>query len=95
MKEKRFERKDQPLSSMVGKLKLWPSRTGMLHGVREIVYKDKLMIITTHCGEEFVANDSRHSRSGRWLRNRFATKPCPKCKIPEWKLKKYSITEFR
>lgn len=95
MEKKRYVKKDQPLSDLVGKIKLWPSRTGTLHGVHHIVYQNELMHITTHCGEEFVVNDSRHSRSSRWLRNRYAKTACPKCKVPEWKLEKYSNTIFR
>lgn len=95
MQYKRYERKDQSLSKLIGKIKLWPSRTGLLHGIKTLENKDGLLIITTHCGEQFVTKDSRSSRSSRWLRNRFVTKPCPKCKVPEWKLEKYSKTEFR
>ena len=95
MQRKRYERKDQSLYGLVDKIKLWPSRTGILHGIKELTYQEGLLSITTHCGEQFQAYDSRHSRSSRWLRNRFVTKPCPKCKVPEWKLKKYSNTEFR
>ncbi len=94
MPRKRYERKDQSLSSLVSKIKLWPSRTGVLHGIRDIAYRENAMIITTHCGETFVANDSRTSRSCRWLRCRYATKPCKKCGIPAWKLEKYSNTTF-
>jgi pyrrolysyl-tRNA synthetase-like protein len=38
--------------------------------------------------------NSRNSRAARWLRNKWAVKPCPKCKVPEWKLLKYSKTFF-
>lgn len=95
MEKKRYLYKKQPLSQLVGKVKLWPSRSGVLHGVREVTYRETMLIITTHCGEQFAANDSRNSRSGRRLRNRYAKKACPKCKIPEWKLEKYSSTVFR
>lgn len=94
MERKRYVRKNQSLSELVSKIKLWPSRNGILHGVKEIRAHGELLVITTHCGNEFVVNDSRHSRSARWLRNNFTHKICPECNIPEWKIEKYSKTIF-
>ncbi|MGL4484030.1 MAG: pyrrolysine--tRNA(Pyl) ligase small subunit, partial [Anaerovoracaceae bacterium] len=50
--------------------------------------------ITTHCGKTFRIRNSRTSRAARWLRNKWAEKACPDCKVPEWKLEKYNKTKF-
>lgn len=94
-RKKRYLYKNQGLFPMINTIKLWPSRSGILHGIKSIVPKGtNRLTITTHCGEEFTVYDSKNSRSARWLRNRWCTCACPKCKIPEWKLTKYSATEF-
>jgi pyrrolysyl-tRNA synthetase-like protein len=92
--KKRYVYKNQSLYALINKIKLWPSRTGLLHGIKSVVYKGKTIKIITHCGEEFTVWDSKNSRSARWVRNRWCTHPCPKCKVPEWKLSKYSSTIF-
>lgn len=91
---KRYVSKNQSLYSLIGKIKLWPSRTGVLHGLKTVEKKGNTIHIETHCGEEFIVWNSKNSRSARWLRNSWCTKPCPKCNVPEWKLKKYSSTVF-
>ena len=93
-KIKRYMYKNQRMFGMVSTIKLWPSRSGVLHGVKHIERKGNMLEIVTHCGESFVVWDSKTSRSARWLRNRWFRKPCPRCKIPEWKLEKYSSTVF-
>ncbi|KGK88344.1 pyrrolysyl-tRNA synthetase [Desulfosporosinus sp. HMP52] len=90
----RYIFKNQRLFLLINKVKLWPSRSGTLHGVKSIENRGKTMVVTTHCGESFVVWDSKNSRSARWLRNRWCKNPCKKCKIPEWKLTKYSQTVF-
>ncbi|MEA4922484.1 MAG: pyrrolysine--tRNA(Pyl) ligase small subunit [Eubacteriaceae bacterium] len=92
--KKRFYRKRTELFLLLDKMKLWPSSSGILHGIKDIEIKGDTALITTHCGETFRVRDSRKSRSARWLRNKWAVRACPKCKIPEWKLKKYSATTF-
>jgi pyrrolysyl-tRNA synthetase-like protein len=91
---KRYVYKKQNLFDLIDKIKLWPARSAILHGLKTVVLKGKIIEIETHCGEHFVVWNSRNSRSARYLRNRFCTAPCPKCKIPEWKLEKYSSTIF-
>ena len=39
--------------------------------------------------------DSKNSRAARWLRNKWFSRTCEKCGIPEWKIKKYSATVFK
>lgn len=94
MDKKRYISKNQGLYEQINKVKLWPSRTGRLHGVKSLENRGKTMVITTHCGESFVVWNSRNSRSARWLRNRWCNEPCPKCGVPDWKLEKYSQTIF-
>jgi pyrrolysyl-tRNA synthetase-like protein len=75
-------------------MKLWPSRTGLLHGVSLIRQEGALAVIDTHCGLSLEARDSRNSRAARWLRAKQYSAPCPGCAIPAWKLEKYSSTVF-
>lgn len=91
---KRYVYKNQSLFQLIDKIKLWPARSGILHGVKSVENRGKSMVVTTHCGETFVVWNSRTSRSARWLRNRWCKCPCPKCRVPDWKLQKYSNTVF-
>ena len=92
--KKRYYRKNVELFVLLDKMKLWPSREGVLHGIRTIEKHGDCAIITTHCGQTFQVYNSRTSRAARWLRNKWAVKPCEKCKVPDWKLEKYSKTFF-
>ena len=91
----RYEKKSQRLFPLINKIKLWPARSGILHGVRSIDRQVDKPVITTHCGETFVVRDSKNSRSLRWLRNSCYKNSCKKCKIPEWKIVKYAKTGFK
>ena len=91
---KRYYRKHVDFFRLIEKIKLWPSRKGTLHGIRSINKKGNYAEVTTHCGESFRIYDSKSSRAARWLRNKWVTNACPKCKIPTWKLDKYSTTYF-
>jgi len=42
-----------------------------------------------------TANNSRNSRAVRWLRNKWFKGTCGACRVPAWKLDKYSSTLFR
>ena len=92
--KKRYYRKNVGLFVLLDKIKLWPSKSGALHGIREMERKGEFAIVTTHCGMSFQIRDSRNSRAARWLRNKWIARPCPKCRVPEWKLDKYSKTHF-
>jgi len=92
--KKRYYRKYTDLYLLIKKMKLWPSRTGRLHGVKEVALKGNYIEITTHCGEFFRAYNSKKSRAARWLRNKWAVVGCESCKVPQWKLDKYSKTFF-
>lgn len=93
--KKRYYRKRVELFRLIDKIKLWPSRTGLLHGIRTIEKMGDVARITTHCNKTFMVNDSRNSRAARWLRNKWYAGACPDCRVPEWKLAKYSKTQFR
>ncbi len=82
------------LFKLVDKIKLWPSRKGKLHGIRSIAISGEQALVVTHCNKEFTIRDSKKSRAARWLRNKWFTELCPECRIPEWKIKKYSATQF-
>lgn len=92
--KKRYYRKRTEMFLLLDKMKLWPSKTGVLHGIKLIEKKGEFAEITTHCGKTFRVYNSRKSRAARWLRNKWIAKPCPKCKVPQWKLDKYSKTFF-
>lgn len=91
---RRYLYKNQSLFALIDKVKLWPSRSGVLHGVKSVTRRGNRIDIVTHCGEEFTVWNSRNSRSARWLRNRWFKRPCPRCKVPDWKLEKYTSTTF-
>ena len=91
-KKKKFYRKNVRFFSLVEKIKLWPSRSGILHGIKSLKITGSVAEITTHCGETFSARNSRNSRAARWLRNKWCACACSKCKIPDWKIEKYSST---
>jgi pyrrolysyl-tRNA synthetase-like protein len=92
---KRFYRKRIDLFRLIEKIKLWPSRKGVLHGVRSIDRTGDLALIITHCGERILITNSRNSRAARWLRNKWYLKECEACRIPEWKKTKFSLTQFK
>lgn len=92
--KKRYISKNKSLFELVDKIKLWPARSGVLHGVKQVESRGSTLLITTHCGEQFEVWDSKNSRSARYLRNRWCKKDCPRCRIPAWKLEKYSQTVF-
>jgi pyrrolysyl-tRNA synthetase-like protein len=92
---KRTYRKRIELFRLIDKIKLWPSRKGILHGIRCIEKTGEQARITTHCGKTFRVNNSRNSRAARWLRNTWFKNTCSSCGIPEWKLEKYAATRFR
>ena len=71
---KKFYRKRIDLLKLIDKIKLWPSRKGVLHGIKHIENHDTYAIITTHCNKMFLAKKT--------------------CGVPDWKLEKYSITQF-
>ncbi len=91
----RYYRKRVELFRLVDKIKLWPSRKGLLHGIRTFEKMGQVARVTTHCNKTFLVNNSRNSRAARWLRNKWFTGACPECRVPAWKLAKYSSTHFR
>ncbi len=92
--KKRCYRKRVDFFRLVAKIKLWPSRTGRLHGVKSFVVKGNFAEVTTHCNEKFIVRNSKNSRAARWLRNKYAVIPCKACRVPQWKLEKYLTTHF-
>ena len=93
--KKRYYRKHVNFFSLIQKMKLWPSRQGMLHGIQSIKVMGDQAEIITHCSERFVVRNSKNSRAARWLRNKWFSKACGECRVPEWKLEKYDGTVFK
>lgn len=91
----RYYRKRVDLFRLIEKIKLWPSRRGVLHGVRSVEVNGDMARLTTHCGKTFLTRNSRNSRAARWLRNKWFTDACGACGLPAWKLEKYAATRFR
>ena len=93
IKEK-YYRKQTDFFLLLDKIKLWPSRKGLLHGIKDFEIKGSQAEVTTHCRRTFRIRYSKNSRAARWLRNKWFKGPCQKCQVPEWKLEKYSKTYF-
>jgi len=92
---KRYYRRRVHLLRLIEKIKLWPSRKGILHGIRSIDKLGDQARVTTHCNKDFLINNSRNSRAARWLRNKLFNGVCSQCGVPEWKLEKYAATHFK
>jgi pyrrolysyl-tRNA synthetase-like protein len=90
-----FYRKRVELFRLIDKIKLWPSRRGVLHGIKSIDIHGDQACLTTHCNKSFYIYNSRNSRAARWLRNKWFYRACDQCGIPEWKLAKYASTQFK
>ena len=93
-KKKRFFRKRDDPYLVIEKIKLWPSRKGILHGVRSIERIGNTMTVITHCNKKAEVKCSRNGRLARWLRNKWYAEACLDCRVPGWKLQKYSQTKF-
>jgi pyrrolysyl-tRNA synthetase-like protein len=93
IKEK-YYRKQTGFFLLLDKIKLWPSRKGLLHGIKDFEIKGPVAELTTHCNRTFRVRESRNSRAARWLRNKWYKSPCKKCQVPDWKIEKYSKTYF-
>jgi pyrrolysyl-tRNA synthetase-like protein len=91
----RYYRKRVELFRLIEKIKLWPSRRGVLHGIKSVEVQGDMARLTTHCHKMFLARNSRNSRAARWLRNKWFSAACAECGVPAWKLAKYSSTEFK
>jgi pyrrolysyl-tRNA synthetase-like protein len=91
---KRWYRKKNDLYTLLEKMKLWPSRTGRLHGLRSVELDGETVRVATHCGESYAVRNSRNGRAARWLRNKYYTCACGRCAVPDWKLAKYGRTFF-
>ena len=92
---RRYYRKRVALFRLIEKIKLWPSRRGLLHGIKTVDVIGDQARITTHCNKTFLITDSRNSRAARWLRNKWFKGTCGVCRVPDWKLAKYSSTQFK
>ena len=90
-----YYRKQIPLFRLIDKMKRWPSRKGILHGIISFDVKGSYATLITHCNREMVVRNSKHSRAARWLRNKWFLRACEDCRIPEWKIEKYSTTVFK
>lgn len=93
--KKVYYRKQIPLSRLIEKMKLWPSRTGILHGIINFEERGSYVRLKTYCHREMLIRNSKNGRASRWLRNKWFFGVCEGCRIPEWKLEKYSATLFR
>ena len=82
--------KRPPLNELLQKTKLWTSRSGTLHGVKNATITGSHLKIETFCNKSILTRNSRRSRSARWLRRGWAGKICKTCKVPKWRLSKFS-----
>jgi pyrrolysyl-tRNA synthetase-like protein len=72
---RRYYRKRIEIFRLIEKIKLWPSRRGLLHGIRTVDVIGDQARITTHCNKTFLITNSRNSRAARWLRNKWFKGP--------------------
>lgn len=79
----------QHLYPLVDRVKLWPSRTGRLHGVRSLDIEGEWISIETHCGEHFRVRNSKSARGKRQIKHGHYKTICKKCGIPDWKIDKF------
>jgi pyrrolysyl-tRNA synthetase-like protein len=93
MGKKFFRKRGDPFLT-IARIKLWPSRKGILHGLRTVKREGNIMIVMTHCNQEARVKCSKNGRLARWLRNKWYAEACPVCRVPEWKIEKYSKTSF-
>lgn len=91
---KRTVRRHAEPYRVVDKIKLWPSKTGVLHGVRSVRLKGGMIEVHTHCGQSARVRNSRNGRLARYLRNKCFERVCPQCRIPAWKIAKFEETSF-
>ena len=91
----RYVQKHRPIYALVDKIKLWPSRSGVLHGIKSLKRDGNYMIIETHCNKEIRSKISKNGHAARWLRNKWAERVCQGCRIPSWKINKFSNTLFK
>ena len=93
--KKRYYRKNVELFLLLDKIKLWPSRNGILHGIRSVERNGEYAEITTHCGKTFRVYNSRNSRAGKVAAQQMGQQAVARTAgFPEWKLEKYSTTFF-
>jgi pyrrolysyl-tRNA synthetase-like protein len=92
---RRYYRKRVELFRLIEKIKLWPSRRGLLHGIKTTDVIGDQARVTTHCHKTFSITNSRNSRAARWIRNKWFKGVCGVCRVPDWKLAKYSSTHFK
>ena len=92
---KRYYRTRVELFRLIEKIKLWPSRKGLLHGIKTIDRIGDQARIMTHCNKTFMIRNSRNSRAARWLRNKWFKGVCGTCRVPDWKVEKYASTYFK
>jgi pyrrolysyl-tRNA synthetase-like protein len=92
--KKRYYRKRSDFFLLVDKIKLWPSRNGILHGIKSFHKQGDQAEVITHCNEVFTVRNSKNSRAARWLRNNWYKGTCRGCAVPGWKVEKYSSTIF-
>lgn len=88
-----FRKRADPFLT-ISRIKLWPSRNGILHGLKSVERRGSSMVVVTHCNQKAVVKCSKNGRLARWLRNKWYEKPCPVCKVPAWKIEKYAGTTF-
>jgi len=83
--------KKRSVSSLVGELGFFVSRSGSLHKVSSMAEQGDYLEISMKCGQCIIVRDSRQSRATRWLKNKWMRKPCRGCKIKSGDLSRFTI----
>lgn len=92
--KERYYRKQVDFFRLIQKIKLWPSRRGILHGIKAFRIRGEYAELVTHCDQRIMVRNSKRSRAARWLHNKWFFAKCRECRIPNWKLEKFSSTYF-
>ncbi len=83
------------LDALVATNGVWLSRSGLLHGVKDIEVVRKNIHIVTDCGETFTVRNSRSSRSARALRYNKYRKVCKRCKLSDERIERFVKKTFK
>jgi pyrrolysyl-tRNA synthetase-like protein len=67
---KRFYRKRVELFRLIDKIKLWPSRNGILHGIKTIEKMGDQAQITTHCNKTFTSTQFKRHFGSRLIKDK-------------------------
>lgn len=91
----KLAQRNRRLFALVDKVKLWPSRSGCLHGIRSLRLEGDHIVLETHCGATLRVRNSKHGRGKRQIKHGYYKRVCKRCRIPDWKIEKFEDSTLR